>query len=114
MIEKTLNIKISQGAIGTQIRAPGSFKSHYAPMARVGLDETAQPGDGLIALAGIPTPVGVIRLASPRNHEEYANVLFRALRLGDQKGLKKIVVFQPRGSGLALAIRDRLAKAASG
>jgi L-threonylcarbamoyladenylate synthase len=114
MIEKTLNIKISQGAIGTQIRSPGSLKSHYAPMARVALDEPAQLGDGLIALAGIPTPIGVIRLASPRNHEEYANVLFRALRLGDQKGLKKIVVFQPEGSGLALAIRDRLAKAASG
>jgi L-threonylcarbamoyladenylate synthase len=114
MIEKTLNIKISQGAIGNQIRSPGSFKSHYAPMAKVALDESAQPGDGLIALASIPTPVGVIRLASPINHEEYANVLFRALRLGDQKGLKKIVVFQPEGSGLALAIRDRLAKAASG
>lgn len=114
MIEETLNIKISQGAIDIQIRAPGSFKSHYAPMAKVALDESAQPGDGLIALASIPTPVGVIRLASPINHEEYANVLFRALRLGDQKGLKKIVVFQPEGSGLALAIRDRLVKAASG
>ena len=114
MIEKTLNIQISQGAIDSQLRAPGSFKSHYAPMARVALDESAQPGDGLIALAGIPTPAGVMRLASPRNHEEYANALFRALRLGDQKRLKKIVVLQPEGSGLALAIRDRLSKAASG
>jgi L-threonylcarbamoyladenylate synthase len=53
-------------------------------------------------------------LASPKNNEEYAQVLYSALRLGDQFGLKNIVVVEPTGDGLAVAIRDRLNKAASG
>jgi L-threonylcarbamoyladenylate synthase len=73
-----------------------------------------EPGDGFLAFADIPTPIGTVRLASPKNNEEYAQVLYSALRLGDQFGLKHIVVVEPRGSGLAIAIRDRLNKAASG
>ena len=44
----------------------------------------------------------------------YAKNFYKALRLGDKQGLKKIHVMQPVGSGLAEAIRDRLCKAASG
>jgi L-threonylcarbamoyladenylate synthase len=72
------------------------------------------PGDGFIALAQISTPIGTFRLASPKNNEEYAQVLYSALRLGDQFGLMNIVVVEPTGNGLAIAIRDRLNKAASG
>ena len=74
----------------------------------------AQPGDGFLAFAEIPTPIGAVRLASPKSNEEYAQVLYSALRLGDQLGLKNIVVVEPTGGGLAVAIRDRLNKAASG
>jgi L-threonylcarbamoyladenylate synthase len=45
--------------------------------------------------------------------EQYAKDFYTALRLGDRKGLKRINVIQPEGSGLAEAIRDRLSKAAS-
>jgi L-threonylcarbamoyladenylate synthase len=61
-------------------------------------------------LANIPTPKGVIRLASPCDVEQYAHVLYSALRLGDSKNLKKIVAILPEGIGLALAIKDRLSK----
>jgi L-threonylcarbamoyladenylate synthase len=73
-----------------------------------------EPGDGFLALAEILTPIGVVRLASPKSVKEYAQVLYSALRLGDQLGLKNIVAVEPIGEGLAIAIRDRLNKAASG
>ena len=73
-----------------------------------------KPGDGFIALAEGPTPIGAIRLASPSSIEDYARDLYAALRLGDQYGLNRISVIQPEGAGLAVAIRDRLGKAASG
>jgi L-threonylcarbamoyladenylate synthase len=112
MIEDTTGLKVQFNQ--NEIRASGLLESHYSPKAKVVIDEIAEPGDGFIALANIPTPTGVIRLASPENIEEYARALYGALRAGDQKGLKKIKIIQPRGDGLALAIRDRSGKAASG
>ena len=70
--------------------------------------DLAIAGDGLIAPDQIPTPNGVIRLAAPSSIEEYARVLYAALRSADQKGLDTVVVLQPGGDGLAAAIRDRL------
>ena len=52
-----------------------------------------------------------VGVASPRNVEQYARQLYNAFRLGDRKGLTKIVVVPPNGDGLALAIRNRLHKA---
>ena len=114
MIENTTGFKVRFNQDKSEIRASGLLETHYSPKAKVVLDETAEPGDGFIALASIPTPTGVIRLASPENIEEYARALYGALRAGDQKGLKKIKIIQPKGDGLALAIRDRSGKAASG
>jgi L-threonylcarbamoyladenylate synthase len=114
MIENTTGFKVQFNQDKNEIRASGLLESHYSPKAKVVIDETAEPGDGFIALASIPTPTGVIRLASPENIEEYARALYGALRAGDQKGLKKIKIIQPEGDGLALAIRDRSGKAASG
>jgi len=72
------------------------------------------PGQGFIALASIQTPPGVIRLASPADDEEFAQVLYAALRAADAQGLREVVVTQPIGIGIAVAIRDRLARAANG
>ena len=96
------------------IRVSGSLDSHYSPKAKVVLDAIAEPGDGLIAPDQIPTPDGVIRLASPRTVEGYARDLYAALRLADTKKLDVVVVLQPGGDGLAEAIRDRLARSAYG
>ena len=98
----------------TDIRVSGSLENHYAPEAQVLLDIEPQPGDGFIALATIPTPEGVIRLAEPATEEAFAHLLYAALRDGDAKELKRIVVAQPQGEGIAIAIRDRLIRAAAG
>ena len=98
----------------SEIRVSGSLENHYAPEAQVLLDVTPQPGDGFIALADIPTPPGVIRLAEPKSDEAFAYLLYAALREGDAKGLNRIVVSQPQGDGIAIAIRDRLLRAAAG
>jgi L-threonylcarbamoyladenylate synthase len=76
------------------------------------LDQLPISRQGFIALSDIQTPEGVIRLAAPNTHEEFARVLYSALRAADEKGLEKVVVQQPVGDGLAIAIRDRLKRAA--
>jgi L-threonylcarbamoyladenylate synthase len=103
-----------QTTIAEDIRVSGSLENHYAPAAKVFLDHTPLPGQGFIAHATLNTPDGVIRLASPANDEEFARLLYSALRTADAKGLKEVVVTQPNGTGIAVAIRDRLARAANG
>ena len=56
----------------------------------------------------------MIRLAAPNSVEDFARVMYAALREGDAKGLKSVVVVEPAGDGLALAIRDRLMRASKG
>jgi L-threonylcarbamoyladenylate synthase len=96
-----------------EIRVSGSLESHYSPMATVLLDQPPIAGQGFIALVEIPTPEGVIRLASPKNAKEFARVLYASLRAADEEGLEKVVVRQPQGNGIAIAIRDRLIRAAN-
>ena len=95
-----------------QIRVSGSLPSHYAPVAKVLLCETPTAGQGFIAHASIGTPEGVIRLAAPDSDEEFARVLYAALRAADEQGLAEVVVIQPIGMGIGVAIRDRLKRAA--
>ena len=114
MIESAAGFESLGNSIESDIKTSGLLDSHYAPKAKVSLGVRTEPGDGFLAIAEIPTPIGTVRLASPKSNEEYAQVLYSALRLGDQLGLMNIVVIEPTGKGLALAIRDRLNKAASG
>ena len=99
---------------GTTIRVSGSLEAHYAPTATVVLDQTPVAGQGFIALVNIETPAGVIRLASPKTDLEFAQILYSALRSADEKGLATVVVTPPKGDGIAIAIRDRLTRAANG
>jgi L-threonylcarbamoyladenylate synthase len=98
----------------SEIRVSGSLESHYSPLATVLLDQLPIAGQGFIALADIPTTEGVIRLASPKNDQEFARVLYGSLRAADELGLTHVVVFQPQGTGIAIAIRDRLRRSANG
>jgi len=93
-----------------KLKVPGLLQSHYAPLAKVFLSTTANPGDGFIALSNIPTPPGAIRLSSPSNNKEYAQLLYQALRLADTQKLQNVIVIPPTGDDLALAIIDRLRK----
>jgi L-threonylcarbamoyladenylate synthase len=115
MIEYSTGMKVSESAAQDfaqpEIRVSGSLENHYAPKARVILDQKPLKSSGFIALESIETPVGVIRLASPKSVEDFARVLYESLREGDHQNLETIYVEQPTGDGLALAIRDRLARA---
>jgi len=103
---KSLNTKHNQ------VHAPGTLESHYSPKAKVFLNGTPVAGDGLIALHSFKTPIGVVRLASPIDNEDYARSLYKAFRLADSKKLEKIFAIPPTGDGIATAINDRLAKSA--
>jgi L-threonylcarbamoyladenylate synthase len=99
--------------INNKVQTSGLLESHYSPLATVFLTGKPKTGDGFIALASYSTPHGVIRLASPINNEEYARVLYQALRLADSKKLGKVFVVLPTGDDIAAAICDRLQKAAT-
>jgi L-threonylcarbamoyladenylate synthase len=96
-----------------EIRVSGSLDSHYAPIATVVLDQSPVTGQGFIAMSDVVTPDGVVRLAAPITHEDFARILYSALRAADEKGLKSVVVHQPVGDGIAIAIRDRLKRSAN-
>ena len=112
MIEESTGLKVS--STETNIRVSGSLENHYAPNATVDLNRTPISGEGFIALSDIQTPVNVIRLAAPNSVEDFARLLYAALREADAQGLKSVVVAEPVGDGLALAIRDRLMRASKG
>ncbi len=112
MIEAVTGIDISYDA--TEIRVSGSLENHYSPNAQVVLDIAPEKGDGFIALASIPTPEGVIRLSSPQSNEEFARVLYTSLRSADEQSLSRVVVHQPSGHDISVAIRDRLLRASRG
>jgi L-threonylcarbamoyladenylate synthase len=111
MIEYSTGLDVLD-AEGVAIRVSGSLESHYSPLAKVVLDQSPVAGQGFIAMADVGTAAGVIRLAAPTTHEEFARVLYSALRAADEQGLNTVVVAQPVGNGIAIAIRDRLMRAA--
>jgi L-threonylcarbamoyladenylate synthase len=114
MIEEVTGLNAVSVERANEIRVSGSLENHYAPAAKVLLSEVPAAGQGFIAHKNIETPSGVIRLASPCNDEEFAQILYSALREADAQGLSEVVVIQPVGFGIGVAIRDRLARAVKG
>lgn len=109
----------------SSVRAPGTLAAHYAPRARVIIATASAEHDacgrelsegrsvGLLALAAVPTPQGVVRLSAPPDSARYAAALYAALREADALELDTIVAVPPTGgSGLEPAILDRLTRAA--
>ena len=118
MIEESTGLGVGDSPVAggsamdeKEIRVSGSLDSHYAPVATVVLDQPPVAGQGFIAMADVATPDGVVRLAAPKNDDEFARVLYAALRAADEQGLQTVVVAQPVGDGIAIAIRDRLKRA---
>jgi L-threonylcarbamoyladenylate synthase len=112
MIEQSTGIIVVEPE-GTKVKVSGSHKQHYSPDAKVLIGGEAKPGNGLIAMSEVATPAGVIRLAAPKTLEEYARTLYAALRAADAQKLAEINVVMPEGNGLAVAIRDRITRAAA-
>jgi len=114
MIEQSTGLTVVRSVEEPEIRVSGSLDSHYAPAATVVLDQSPTVGQGFIAMADVVAAEGVVRLAAPKSHEEFAHDLYAALRAADEQGLATVVVQQPEGDGIAIAIRDRLKRAAHG
>ena len=114
MIADSTGLEVLGVVEESAIRVSGSLEAHYAPVATVVLDQSPVAGQGFIAMADVVAGGGVVRLAAPKTHDEFARVLYSALRAADEKGLETVVVAQPQGEGIAIAIRDRLKRAAHG
>jgi L-threonylcarbamoyladenylate synthase len=114
MIAQSTGLEVFRVVEESAIRVSGSLEAHYAPAAIVVLDQSPIEGQGFIAMADVVAGEGVVRLAAPKTHDEFARVLYSALRAADEQGLETVVVAQPSGDGIAVAIRDRLRRAAFG
>ena len=99
------------------VRAPGTLASHYTPKKQLVLTTEYElrnsQGGALIAMQDIETPVGFKRIASPENADQYAHILYSALREADKSSQRVIYAIPPTGGGIAAAIRDRLNRAAT-
>jgi L-threonylcarbamoyladenylate synthase len=114
MIADSTVLEVVGAVEESAIRVSGSLEAHYAPEATVVLDQSPAAGQGFIAMEDVVAEAGVVRLAAPKTHDEFARVLYSALRAADEQGLETVVVAQPAGDGIAVAIRDRLKRAAFG
>jgi L-threonylcarbamoyladenylate synthase len=113
--------------VGGATRAPGTLASHYAPRARVEvladdrLDARARDliaagaRVGVLAARAPSThdPASLVTLATPGDAEEYARILYTALRRADVLGLDVVLAVPPPARGIGLAVIDRLGRAAT-
>jgi L-threonylcarbamoyladenylate synthase len=108
-------IQLSQSE--SDVRAPGTLASHYAPNKQLRLitqNELLESRPGaLIAMGDVETPIGFNRIATPTNANEYAQILYASLRDADKSNEGVIYAVPPTGGGIAAAIRDRLNRAAT-
>ncbi len=93
MIEEITGLILSDSI--TNIRVSGSFKSHYAPKAKVLLDVEPQPGDGYIALEEFVTPPNVFRLIAPKNLKNLLSICTPHLELQMKKGYPELLFDNP-------------------
>lgn len=105
----------------SRVRAPGTLASHYAPQAAVSLVDsealTTTESDatiGLLALADVATPAGMVRLSAPETAADYARVLYASLHEADALGLTSVLAVAPPPEGIGAAVIDRLTRAAAG
>ena len=108
---------------GSTVRASGTLEAHYAPSARVLIVDEASIAAvhsvaddariGLLALASIATPPGVVRLSAPADPDDYARALYAALREADALELATVLAVPPPTDGVGAAILDRLTRAAA-
>lgn len=114
LIEAYTGIQVDQFTDAKNITVPGMSIKHYSPQTRVLINHSPEEGDGLIADFNFITPSGVIRVSAPKNLFEYAKDLYRAFKNADNLKVKRLCVYLPEGnSGIAIAIRDRVNRAAN-
>ncbi|MFZ5445389.1 MAG: L-threonylcarbamoyladenylate synthase [Myxococcota bacterium] len=123
-IEAILGVPLVMATAATDVRAPGMLESHYAPRAGLWLvsrDELhveatrrRDAGHRVVAMAPADAslPEGVQHLVVPADDAGFARVLYARLREADERG-DLILAVPPPESGLGLAVRDRLRRAAA-
>ena len=121
-IEQALGQPLLDAAHATDVRAPGMLESHYAPRAGLLLVSADELPDAVrphadkklvvIAGASVKVPAGATHLAVPDDAAGFARVLYASLREADTLG-ELIFAVPPPESGLGLAVRDRLRRAAA-
>ncbi len=125
-LEEQLGVPVPVRTSGA-VRAPGQFRQHYAPRARVELAEASSLGvrardllaRGLrVAVCAVDPPsadacpAAVERIAMAAAPAAQARTLYAALREVDRRGCDVVLVALPEERGLGLAIADRLRRAA--
>jgi L-threonylcarbamoyladenylate synthase len=113
-IEIESGIESRENSENSGIKFSGSFEKHYAPKCKIYLEKQEIEGSAFFAMGNIETPDGMERLGAPTTVQEFAQTLYSAFRMADQKGFTSLVVNSPKGDGIAVAIRERLVKAAQG
>ncbi|MEZ5295631.1 MAG: L-threonylcarbamoyladenylate synthase [Ilumatobacteraceae bacterium] len=94
-------------------RASGMLEAHYEPDCLVILAESA---DAARERVGVATAAGRRADVLDRTDDVVvaAQRLYADLRAADERGLDELVVVLPAPTGIGLAVRDRLTKAAAG
>lgn len=123
-LEAVLGQPVALAEGGSVVRAPGMLASHYAPRAGVRLVESsaaeAQAREAaaaglrvvVLAPASLQLGPGLTHLVVPEDDAGFARVLYHRLREADELG-DVLFVVPPVESGLGLAVRDRLRRAAA-
>ncbi|WP_163778192.1 L-threonylcarbamoyladenylate synthase [Myxococcus vastator] len=123
-VERVLGRKVPVRTL-SKVRVSGSLESHYAPRAGVVLAEAGQAvarvqelrGQGLrvgvLGPASLALPPDVPRFDVPDEPAGAARVLYARLREADAQGHDVLVACLPAESGLGIAVRDRLSRAAA-
>jgi len=102
---------LSIATTGGPSRAPGMLLAHYAPNARVQLcDSAAQAEEQLAVLLSQDVSAEVLHYEDVTT---YALSLYDSLRAADFRGSSVVLAVLPPETGLGIAIRDRLSKAAA-
>ena len=93
-------------------RASGMLASHYAPECRIILVESI---DEALGVAQELSATGVRAEVLDRSNDvvEAAQLLYDDLREADRRRLDTLLVVLPEPTGIGLAVRDRLMKAAA-
>jgi L-threonylcarbamoyladenylate synthase len=98
----------------SELRVSGSLKKHYAPNAKVIINQTPTAGQAYVALSRYGTPDDVYRISSPANVDEFARNIYASMRKADELGFTELVIEVPEGQGIEIALQDRLRKASNG
>ncbi|MDE2320032.1 MAG: threonylcarbamoyl-AMP synthase [Rhodospirillales bacterium] len=109
---------LGTAAPGNALLAPGMLASHYAPSLPVRLNATApMPDEAFLAFGPAPAGGLMFQLSETRNLTEAAANLFQALHWLDEhatlRGFTAIAAAPIPGTGLGIAINDRLSRAAA-